>query len=111
MLPESIPIRVKLRVLLDVRKHMALNDEEFRQLLINVLREHMDNPSSWDNSGDFAAVLGDEMQHAGPSAPRVQLASAALDDELRDKAVDDFIAAARRLVAESDESEESTSAY
>jgi hypothetical protein len=101
MIPDSVSVRVKLRVLLDVRKHMTLNDEEFRQLLINVLREYMDDPSaSWEDPDRFGAPSGTEAERGATGAPRVQLAPAALDDRLREEAVDEFIAAALRLVAE-----------
>jgi hypothetical protein len=89
MVQNSISAMVKVRVLQEVRKHMSLTDEEFRQLVINILREHMEGHSSFPAGWVFEGPLD--------NSP-IQVRAAMVDDDMRHKVVDDFIAAARRLL-------------
>jgi hypothetical protein len=89
MVQNSISAMVKVRVLQEVRKHMSLTDEEFRQLLINILREHMEDRSSFSTGRVVEGQLD--------SSP-IQVRAAIVGDDMRHRVVDDFIAAARRLL-------------
>ncbi|MPZ47603.1 MAG: hypothetical protein GEV05_30455 [Betaproteobacteria bacterium] len=86
---KSISAMVKVRVLQEVRKHMSLTDEEFRQLVINILREHMEVHSSFS----AAWVVAEPLE----SLP-IQVTATMVGDQMRHRVVDDFIAAARRLL-------------
>jgi hypothetical protein len=88
MVQNAISATVKVRVLQEVRKHMSLTDEEFRQLAINILREHMEDHSSFS-----AGWIVEERLDSSP----IQV-STMVDDDMRHRVVDDFIAAARRLL-------------
>jgi hypothetical protein len=89
MVHDSISATVKVRVLQQVRKHMSLTDEEFRQLVINILREHMEGHSSFAADWLVAEPLG--------SSP-IQVRASGVSEQMRYQVVDDFIAAARRLL-------------
>jgi hypothetical protein len=68
---------------------MSLTDEEFRQLVIKILREHMEDHSSFSAGWIVEGRLD--------SSP-IQVRAPMVADDMRHRVLDDFIAAARRLL-------------